>query len=99
MYIRLTHFEAKPGVLATGLDGVREHLLPLLERQEGFLRVIVAGDAEGGRGVVLTFWQSAEHEARYDGSGDALRARDMFRLLLTHEPESEGFSSLLDREF
>ncbi len=41
---------------------VRAELVPVFERQPGFLRLLlIGGDAHTGRGMTTTFWQAADH--------------------------------------
>ena len=63
------------------------------------MRAILTGDAERGKGILYTMWQTEDHAARYVASGEAQRLLASFGDLLEVPPEVEGYPSLLDREF
>ncbi len=99
MYIRALHFEVKPGRFDEAVDAIRNRVFPELEKEPGFMRMILTGDSGVSKGVVYSMWQSEEHAAGYVESGEAARLLDPFMNLFVAPPEIVGYPSIFDREF
>ncbi len=99
MFIRSTHYEVKTGHFDEAVEVFRTEVFPQLEREPGFMRIIVTGDAATGRGIVYTMWQREEHAKRYESSGEATRLLLPFAELFVRPPEVLGYPVIFDREF
>ena len=99
MFIRALHFEVKPGCFDEAVDVLRNGVFPELEREPGFMRMILTGDAAVNKGVVYSMWQSEQHASDYVESGEAARLLEPFSELFAGPPEIVGYPSIFDREF
>ena len=99
MFIRSTQYEVKPGRFDEAVEVFRSQVFPQLEREPGFMRVLVTGDAATGKGVVYTMWQKEEHAHRYELSGEATRLLGPFADLFVDAPKVLGYPVIFDREF
>jgi len=99
MFIRALHFEVKPGHFDQAVGVFRESVFPDLEKEPGFMRVILTGDAAANKGILYSMWQSEEYAQRYVDSGEAARLLAPFAELFEHPPEILGYPSIFDREF
>ncbi len=99
MFIRALHYEVMPGRFEDAERLFRSEVFPRLEREPGFLRAILTGDAESGCGVLYTMWQTEDFATRYVSSGDAGALLAPFVELLAKPPETVGYPVLFDREF
>jgi heme-degrading monooxygenase HmoA len=99
MFIRSTQYEVKPGHFDQAVEVFRTKVFPQLEREPGFMRVLVTGDATSGKGIVYTLWQKEEHAHRYETSGEATRLLRPFAELFVRAPKVRGYPVLFDREF
>ena len=61
--------------------------------------MILTGDAEAGRGIIYTMWQTEDHARRYEESGEATRLLGTFGEVFDGPPEVEGYPAIFDREF
>jgi len=99
MFIRALHFDVKPGRFDQAVDVFRETVFPELEKEPGFMRVILTGEAAASKGILYSMWQSEEHAQRYVESGEAARLLAPFAELFEHPPEILGYPSIFDRAF
>jgi len=99
MFIRALHYHVKDGRFDEAVQVFRKTVFPELEKEPGFMRVILTGDAAHARGVVYTMWQTHEHAERYVDSGEAKRLLAPFVELFQEAPQIEGYPVLFDREF
>ena len=99
MFIRVTRWEMRPERWDDALALFRDEVVPFLERQPGFLRVLFGGDAISRRGVTITMWQSEGHALAFERGGEAARAREPMAQVFAAPPEIVGYPVLLDREF
>ena len=73
MYARVTTFLGAPGRFDDEVADARDHVLPELERIDGFRRLLILNDRASGRSVAVTFWES-ENQLRAS-EADATRLR------------------------
>ncbi len=99
MFIRALHYAIAPGRLDEAVTLFRTEVFPRLEREPGFMRAILTGDAESGRGVLYTMWQTDDFATRYVESGDAKALLAPFTELLAETPQVVGYPVIFDREF
>lgn len=99
MFVQLDHWRSHDGRWDDTLHLLEAELLPLLERQPGFMRLLVAGDATSGSGVVIVFWQSEAHEQTYRAGEDARSADALLAPVLESPRAGFGYTTVLDREF
>ena len=99
MFIRVLHYEVKPGRFDEAVSVFRRTVFPELEKEPGFMRVILTGDAVQNKGIVYSMWQTEAHAQRYVDSGEAARILAPFDELFAHAPEILGYPSIFDREF
>ena len=57
-----------------GLRQVREHVLPLLQQQDGFTGFIAIGDRQSGKLIGLSFWESGQAMQASEEVGDRTRS-------------------------
>ncbi len=99
MFIRALHFEVKPGRFDEAVGVFRDTVFPELEKEPGFMRVILTGAAAANKGILYSMWQSEEHAQSYVDSGEAARLLGRFIDLFERPPEIVGYPSIFDREF
>ncbi len=74
MHARMSTLEGSPEEMDEGLRDVREHVLPLLKRQEGFKGFIALGNRQSGELVGITFWESEQAMQASEEVGDRTRS-------------------------
>jgi len=99
MFIRVLHLEMKPERWEEALARFRSTTFPDLERQPGFMRVILGAEPETGRAALITMWQSPEHARTYLDSGNADRLLHEYDEMYARPPQIEEYPVLFDREF
>jgi hypothetical protein len=57
-----------------GLSQVREHVLPLLQQQDGFKGFIALGNRQSGELIGITFWDSEKAMQDSEELGDRTRS-------------------------
>jgi heme-degrading monooxygenase HmoA len=57
-----------------GLSQVREHVLPLLQQQDGFKGFIALGNRQSGELIGITFWESEKAMQDSEELGDRTRS-------------------------
>jgi heme-degrading monooxygenase HmoA len=60
MRARMSTLEGPPDRMDEGLRHVREHVLPLLQQQDGFKGFIALGDRQGRKLIGVSFWESEQ---------------------------------------
>jgi heme-degrading monooxygenase HmoA len=76
VYARVVHFSGTADDLERGIAAYRDQVLPYVREVSGFRGHTLLVDAEGGRGMSITFWESANALEEYE------QAADRFRTLL-----------------
>jgi hypothetical protein len=74
MHARMSTLEGLPDEMDEGLCQVREHVLPLLQQQEGFKGFIALGDRQSGELIGITFWESEQAMRASEVVGDRTRS-------------------------
>jgi heme-degrading monooxygenase HmoA len=95
----VTRWEVRPERWDDALALFRDEVVPFLEKQPGFLRVLLSGDAASRRGVTLTMWRSEEDARAFERGGAAARAREPMARVFAAPPQIVGYPVLFDREF
>jgi heme-degrading monooxygenase HmoA len=74
MHARMTTLEGTPDRMDEGLRQVREHVLPLLQQQDGFKGFIAHGDRQSGKLIGVSFWESEKAMQASEDVGDRTRS-------------------------
>jgi heme-degrading monooxygenase HmoA len=74
MHARMSTLEGSPEEMDGGLRDVREHVLPLLKHQEGFIGFIALGNRQSGELIGITFWESEQAMQASEEVGDRTRS-------------------------
>ena len=74
MHARMSTLEGSPEEMDEGLRDVREHVLPLLKQQEGFIGFIALGNRQSGELIGITFWESEQAMQASEEVGDRTRS-------------------------
>jgi heme-degrading monooxygenase HmoA len=69
----MSTLEGSPDELDEGLRDIKEHVLPLLQQQDGFEGFIALGDRQSGELVGITFWESEQAMQASEEVGDRMR--------------------------
>lgn len=87
MYARSTNVQARPEKIDTGIDCVRDDVLPALETMPGFVGLSLLVDRESGRCIATSAWDSQ----------DAMRASsETVRPIREHATAAFGGQSSVD---
>ena len=73
MHARMSTLEGLPDEMDEGLRQVREHVLPLLQQQDGFKGFIALGNHQSGELISITFWESEQAMRAREEVGDRTR--------------------------
>ena len=98
MFVRFAHLDVKPDRWTEAVDTFRQSIFPLLEKEPGFMRVVLTGDGSG-KAIMMTMWQTEAHVRTYEASGEAERLVAPFREMFASPPEVVGYPVVFDREF
>jgi len=98
MFVRFAHLDVKPDRWSEAVTLFRQSIFPLLEKEPGFMRVVLTGDG-GGKSIMMTMWQSEEHVRTYEATGEAARLMEPFGDMFASAPEIVGYPVVFDREF
>ena len=60
MHARMSTLEGSPDQMDEGLRDVKEHVLPLLQQQDGFKGFIALGNRQSGKLIGITFWEASK---------------------------------------
>ena len=74
MHARMSTLEGPPDRMDGGLRHVREHVLPLLQQQDGFSGFIALGDRQSGKLIGVSFWESEQALQASEEVGDRTRS-------------------------
>ena len=74
MHVRMSTLEGLPDEMDEGLRDVREHVLPLLQQQDGFKGFITLEDRQSGKLIGITFWESEQAMHASEEVGDRTRS-------------------------
>ena len=98
MFVRFVHLEVKPECWDEAVALFRQTTFPLLEKEPGFMRVILTGE-RSGKAMLVTMWQTPEHHHAYEASGEAEKLTEPFREMFAAPPRAESHPVVFDREF
>ena len=74
MHARMSTLEGATDEMDEALRDVREHVMPLLQRQEGFKGFIALGNRRSGELIGITFWESEQAMQASEEVGDRMRS-------------------------
>ncbi len=74
MFARSSTLEASPDQMDEALRHLREQVLPLLQRQDGFKGFIAFADRQTGRATGVSFWESEQAMQASEEAGDRTRS-------------------------
>src|ERR671916_261731 len=73
MHARVSTLVGPPDRMDEGLRHVREHVLPLLQQQDGFKGFVALGDRQSGKLIGVSFWESEQAMQAAEEVGDRTR--------------------------
>ena len=73
MHARMSTLEGPPDEIEDLLREIREHVLPLLQQQDGFKGFITLEDRQSGKLIGITFWESEQAMQASEEVGDRTR--------------------------
>jgi heme-degrading monooxygenase HmoA len=73
MHARMSTLDGPPDRMDEGLRHVREHVLPLLQQQDGFKGFVALGDRQSGKLIGVSFWESEQAMQAAEEVGDRTR--------------------------
>jgi heme-degrading monooxygenase HmoA len=74
LHARMSTLEGSTDEMDEVLRDVKEHVLPLLRRQEGFKGFIALGNHHSGELIGITFWESEQAMRASEEVGDRTRS-------------------------
>jgi heme-degrading monooxygenase HmoA len=74
LHARMSTLEGSPDQMDEGLRDVKEHVLPLLQQQDGFKGFIALGNRQSGKLIGITFWESEQAMQASEEVGDRMRS-------------------------
>jgi heme-degrading monooxygenase HmoA len=74
MHARMSKLEGAIAEMDEGLRDVKEHVLPILQQQEGFKGFIALGNRQSGELIGITFWESEQAMQASEEVGDRMRS-------------------------
>jgi heme-degrading monooxygenase HmoA len=70
----MSTLEGSPNELDEALRDVKEHVLPLLQQQDGFKGFIALGNRQSGELIGITFWESEQAMQASEEVGERTRS-------------------------
>ena len=74
MHARMSTLEGSPNELDEGLHDIKEHVLPILQQQDGFKGFIALGNRQSGELIGITFWESEQAMQASEEVGESTRS-------------------------
>ena len=74
MHARMSTLEGSPNELDEGLHDIKEHVLPILQHQDGFKGFIALGNRQSGELIGITFWESEQAMQASEEVGESTRS-------------------------
>jgi len=74
MHATMSTLEGLPDEMDEGLRDVKEHILPLLQQQDGFKGFIALGNHQSGELIGIAFWESEQAMRASQELGDRTRS-------------------------
>lgn len=92
MFTRIVELHVKPEKKDEFSQRLRNEVLPILQKQPGFVDLIgLAHETEHDRHVTISFWNTREDAERYHRE-NFNRITDMLKPLLKRDPKVETFN-------
>ena len=98
MHARMSTLEGPPDEIDDLLREIREHVLPLLQQQDGFKGFITLEDRQSGKLIGITFWESEQAMRDAEEVGDRTRsetAEDIGDIIVGVERYEVGLFEML----
>jgi heme-degrading monooxygenase HmoA len=70
----MSTLEGSPNELDEGLHDIKEHVLPILQQQDGFKGFIALGNRQSGELIGITFWESEQAMQASEEVGESTRS-------------------------
>src|SRR5438445_13256361 len=91
MFTRIVECHVKPERKDEFENKLRNQVLPILQKQPGFVDLIALEPEEGGdRQLSISFWNSKQHAERYQRE-QYPRIVDTIKRLLTRDPQVQTY--------
>jgi hypothetical protein len=74
LHARMSTLEGSPNELDEGLHDIKEHVLPILQQQDGFKGFIALGNRQSGELIGITFWGSEQAMQASEEVGESTRS-------------------------
>jgi heme-degrading monooxygenase HmoA len=74
LHARMSTLEGSPNELDEGLHDIKEHVLPILQQQDGFKGFIALGNRQSGELIGITFWESEQAMQASEEVGESTRS-------------------------
>jgi heme-degrading monooxygenase HmoA len=74
LHARMSTLEGSPNELDEGLHDIKEHVLPILQQQDGFRGFIALGNRQSGELIGITFWESEQAMQASEEVGESTRS-------------------------
>jgi heme-degrading monooxygenase HmoA len=74
MHARMSTLEGATDEMDEALRDVREHVVPVLKRQDGFKGFIALGNHQSGELIGITFWESEQAMQASEQVGNRMRS-------------------------
>jgi heme-degrading monooxygenase HmoA len=74
LHARMSTLEGPPDRMDEGLREVKEHVLPLLQQQDGYKGFIAFGNRQSGKLIGVSFWESEQAMQDSEELGDRTRS-------------------------
>lgn len=92
MFTRIVECHVKPGKKDEFSNKLRNEVLPILQKQPGFVDVIgLASEKDSERMVSISFWKTKEDAERYHRE-HFNQVKDLILPLIKREPSVETFN-------
>lgn len=91
MFTRIVRLSCKPGQAKQVCSSINDKVLPIMERQQGFLdEILLVSNTDPNHVLSQSFWNSRKDAERYDRD-EFPKIREMMRDLLAGTPVVETY--------
>ena len=91
MFTRIVELNTKPGKNKQLSDTINDKVLPILEKQKGFVdETVLVSDKEDNRVLSLSFWKTKEDAEEYQRA-EYQKIKEMVQHLLEADPMIRTF--------
>ncbi len=91
MYARVTTTQIRPGKVAQATEVYRDSVAPAAQQQHGFRGTYLLTDADTGKGLAITFWDTEADMLAGESSGYYQEQIAKFKDIFAAPPQREGF--------